>query len=417
MNIQIETYTVLLECILTAYFFHKMLQPHYPSHTGMLLVYIVYFGILFFLTFYAPMFFRIGIVCLYLFLCYHFYLKQSAVKLVYTFVLFFAAAMFADLIGGFVLFRLGISVEEIMGISAGRFIYNTSTKLIHLLLLVIILSLTLLHYDSHALFHAVPLILCNAISIFMLSVQFDGFLASDRYTPFVISTVGMLIINIVICGYTESVKYTYELCEKELCMEEQLKYQEKYYQDMVVNQKESCALWHDIKKYMLAMEALVTDHRNTEADAQLSSLKKKIDNLKYLVSTGNSMVDGILSYGMQKSRDVGIPMKLDLWFDSALEFSPVDFYIILGNTIDNAVEACSIIPDSESPSITCTLRQKNHVLFYEICNPFSDNIEEKPGKIHGYGLENVKKCVQRNKGSISISKENGMFRVSVILNV
>lgn len=417
MNVQIEFYTVLLECLLAAYFFHKMLRPDYPSRTGLLRIYLVYFVLLLFTTFYAPIFLRLGVVCLFLFLCYHFYLKQSAIKTAYTLVLFFVAAMFADLIGGFILSRLGMPVDEILGTSVGRFIYNTSAKLIHLLLLAILLSVTLLHYDSHALLHAIPLILCNAVSIFILSVQFDSFIISNQYAPFVLSTTGMLLINIVICCYTESVKHTYELREKELCMEEQLKCQEKYYQDMVANQKESHALWHDMKKYMLAMENLVTDNRSAEADVQLSFLKKKFDDINHIVNTGNPMVDGILSYGMQKARDAGIPMKLNLWLNPSLEFSPVDFYIIVGNTIDNAVEACSVIPDSESPSVTCILRQKNHILFYEISNPIPDNIVEKPGRIHGYGLENVKKCVQRNKGSISISKENGIFCVSVTLNV
>ena len=58
----------------------------------------------------------------------------------------------------------------------------------------------------------------------------------------------MLVINIVVCGYTEIVKKSYELQKNQLCMQEQLAKQELYYQDIIARQDESRALWHDIKK-------------------------------------------------------------------------------------------------------------------------------------------------------------------------
>lgn len=417
MNIPIEIYTIVLECLLAFYYFHKTLRPAYPSAFKMLGIYACYFVLLLFTTAYTPIFARLGIIGCFLFLCYFRYLKRPAFQTIYTIILFFATAMFADLISGFILMKLGIPIAEIMGISVGRLIYNTTAKLIHMLLLVILSACTQLHYDSHALLHAVPLILCNTASIFILSVQFDSFMNTRQYVPFAISTVGMLLINIVICGYTEIVKQTYELQKRELCMEEQLKHQEKYYQDVIIHQEESRALWHDIKKYMLAMEALVSENHQTEAAQQLTSLKENLGNLDHIIHTGNPIVDGILNYGMKKAENAHIPINFDLWIDPDLKVSPLDFYIILGNTMDNAIDACSAIPDTDSPSITCTLRQKNHVLFYEICNPIPSTPLKKAGNIHGYGLENVKECVRRNDGFFSINTENQIFLVTITLNV
>ena len=74
--------------------------------------------------------------------------------------------MFSDVIGAFVLSRLGISINELLGISEGRLIYNTTSKIIHLFLLVIIILFTNARFDSKALLHAIPLMLCNLSSIF-----------------------------------------------------------------------------------------------------------------------------------------------------------------------------------------------------------------------------------------------------------
>lgn len=100
--------------------------------------------------------------------------------------------------------------------------------------------------------------------------------------------------------------------------------------------------------------------------------------------------------------------------DKAIE---LDLYIIIGNTMDNAIEACDAFPAGHKPSISCTLRQKNHVLLYEISNPIPQVSVKKAGVIHGYGLENVKECVNRNSGFISVKTENDIFCVSITLNV
>lgn len=106
-----------------------------------------------------------------------------------------------------------------------------------------------------------------------------------------------------------------------------------------------------------------------------------------------------------------------VWLDTDLNISPVDLYIIIGNTMDNAIEACDAFPAGHKPSISCTLRQKNHVLLYEISNPIPQVSVKKAGDIHGYGLENVKECVNRNSGFISVNTENDIFCVSITLNV
>ena len=118
-----------------------------------------------------------------------------------------------------------------------------------------------------------------------------------------------------------------------------------------------------------------------------------------------------------KAGSLGISINFNLWLDTDLNISPVDLYIIIGNTMDNAIEACDAFPSGHKPSISCTLRQKNHVLLYEISNPIPQVSVKKAGDIHGYGLENVKECVNRNSGFISVKTENDIFCVSITLNV
>ena len=417
MNTWIEAYTVLLECVLTFYFFHRLLQPKYPSYLLCGGFGILYYGVFLYTSLHVPMFPRMGVIILLIFSWYHFCLKNSGLKTVYGIILFYITIAFADLFSGAVLTSMGISIQECLGIGTGRFIYNTIAKVMHLLLLVLFLTITQRRYDTRSLRKAIPLILCNAASFIVLSVQFENFIASEHPFPFILSTVAVLIINIVICIYTETEKNFYMLQERQHTMEQQLEYQEKYYQDTIAMQEEFRSLWHDMQKYMLAIETMVSGNQYEEANAQLLSLTKSFDHLKRAIHTGNQMVDGILNYGMQKANSANVKIDFDLWIDPALNFPTTDFYIIVGNTIDNAIDACRAISTQEQASIILTLRQQNHVLLYEISNPIPSSPVKKTGNIHGYGLENVKECVRRNQGACSVSTENGIFRVTITLNV
>ncbi|MDE7284892.1 MAG: ATP-binding protein [Lachnospiraceae bacterium] len=417
MNIWIESYTVLLECILTFYFFHRMLQPSYPSYQMTGVFYILYYGLFLYASLYFPMFPRMGILSLFMFIYYYFVLKQPGIKIFYSLIVFYITVAFADLFSGAALTLMGIPVQKCLGTGAGRFIYNTVAKVMHLLLSILFITVTRRRYDARSLRRAIPLILCNAASFIILSVQFESFIDNEHYTPFILSTVAVLLINIVICVYTEYEKYFYMLQERQHIMAQQLEYQEKYYQDTIALQEESRSLWHDMKKYMLAMETMVSGSRSEEANEQLLFLTKSLEHLKQVIHTGNQMVDGILNYGMQKANSANVKIDFDLWIDPVLNFPTADFYIIVGNTIDNAVDACSAISTPELASIRLTLRQQNHVLLYEISNPIPSSPVKKAGKIHGYGLDNVKECVRRNQGVFSVSTEKGFFCVTITLNV
>lgn len=96
-----------------------------------------------------------------------------------------------------------------------------------------------------------------------------------------------------------------------------------------------------------------------------------------------------------------------------------DLNIIIGNTFDNAIEECATLvnrnPDTE-PEIKVSLIQMNDMLFFEITNPCAQVSHKKPGSIHGYGLQNARRCVEKYNGSMSNGVVDGQYRVSICLD-
>ena len=96
----------------------------------------------------------------------------------------------------------------------------------------------------------------------------------------------------------------------------------------------------------------------------------------------------------------------------------MDFCVLLGNLLDNAIEACMELPPEVPRKVDITLRQKEHILLYEISNPYQvkrKKVSKK--KFHGYGLHNVEKCVSNNHGTFEIKKQDTTFTVTIMLNV
>ena len=89
MNFPIEVYTIIIECLLIFYFFHKEVRPVYPSRRYIILFCISLFAVIMLSTLYTPMFIRLVIISLFLFLCYTFCFKCKIFQITYTIILFY----------------------------------------------------------------------------------------------------------------------------------------------------------------------------------------------------------------------------------------------------------------------------------------------------------------------------------------
>lgn len=109
-------------------------------------------------------------------------------------------------------------------------------------------------------------------------------------------------------------------------------------------------------------------------------------------------------------------MHLDVQIPRELSVTAADLYILLGNTLDNAIEACAALPP-EQREINIKLKTHNRILFYEIENPYAPSYGNRVrGGLHGYGLQNVRRCVEKYQGTLEIQKGDNIFRVIAHMN-
>lgn len=187
--------------------------------------------------------------------------------------------------------------------------------------------------------------------------------------------------------------------------------QEEYYQQLRDKQTETRALWHDLHKYLRSAQV---ENDSTQALMQLESM---LDSATQIVDVGNQVLNVILNEYVQMAKAMGITLRLKVQVPPSLPMAIADLYILLGNTLDNAVEACRVLPQDQR-AMELILRTHNDILYYKLVNPcLPGQRKREPSPMHGHGLKNVQNCIEKYGGFLETTKENGFFIVTAHLNL
>ena len=183
-------------------------------------------------------------------------------------------------------------------------------------------------------------------------------------------------------------------------------------------QEQTRSMWHDIKKQLSAVTALVEEKEAKTAAIYLDELEESFDKITRVVDVEHPVISAVLNDAVQKAKASGIDIRMDVFVSPELRVSPLDLSVILGNTLENALLACASVSDPlVQKCIRVKLKQKADLLFYQITNPYDIMYPNRKREgVHGYGLKNVTDCVERNNGTIHIENGNGLFCVEIIIS-
>lgn len=326
-------------------------------------------------------------------------------------ITFCAIIAVTDIVTALVFQMLGVSNEELMADRTYRSFYLV---VCHIIMFGIVLLVCLINQKTKrdiSIKILLPVTPCWIISILLcFLLTWQCFTMEYRLHPlFVFVLLGLLYTSIIVIYYTNRIhdqaqeKKTWEIAEHHYAM------QQEYYEQLRIQQEETRALWHDISKYLRASKA-------EGSDGALIQVQEMLDAISCVVDVNNRVVSVILNEYVQIMRTSEIVFEMDVKVPEVLFVTAADLYVLIGNTMDNAVEACQSLP-KEQRKISLTINTHNNILFYELSNPYVDkHLHRIRNRYHGYGLKNVARCVGKYNGKIEISRNEGIFQVAAILN-
>lgn len=348
---------------------------------------------------------------------------SSLLHAVYVGVIFCAIFVFTDILCYWLLLFFGWDPNQIMTASVQRVIYIVLAKIVQLFLMVMATMFMRRENFLLKLRSIVPLLLCQVFSIYLcdnmmrISAQSGMELLSGR---FILIVLGILYLNIILVVYAEVIKARQAERHTAELREQQLTLQLSYYKSMQSEQERTRALYHDMQKHLSAMEALVDRQNKSSADQLLQELKTSVQEVGDLVDVGNLEVSAILNHYVQLSREAEIPVSLSVWVPPKLAISPLELNTIIGNSFENAIEACLALPIAQR-KISVQIKLHNQsLLLYEISNSHGSNEKvrlHRNGGDHGYGIQNIKKIVNQYHGNLRITQTEQEFTLSAYLNL
>lgn len=178
---------------------------------------------------------------------------------------------------------------------------------------------------------------------------------------------------------------------------------------------------HDYHNHLQVMKAELAAGQLAELSAYLDELEADLDRVDTYVKSGNLMVDAILNSKLSLAERDGVAVTCKARVPDALTVDDVDLCVILGNLLDNAIEACAALP-ADGRWLRVYVAARGSQLYASIQNSAVEDpsfnqrnyISEKRGN-HGLGMKRVAALVEKYEGFLNLANEPGVFAAEVSL--
>lgn len=200
---------------------------------------------------------------------------------------------------------------------------------------------------------------------------------------------------------------------------EEAKHKEEYYNKVEENQKKVREIRHNIVNQIIVLKSLVNEGNISEANRIMDEVISETQKTGWGIYTENLPVNAILNAKINQGELYGIKWELNVQVPKDLNIDMMDIGIVLGNTLDNAIEACSMLENGEKIVIVNIFCKNNNMTIY-IKNP--KNVDgmaiktyKKDKENHGLGLKSVKKIVNKYNGIITNEDNNTYYEVNIMM--
>lgn len=180
---------------------------------------------------------------------------------------------------------------------------------------------------------------------------------------------------------------------------------------------------HDYHNHIQAMKAYLTLGQLDELSQYLSDLDADLSTVDTVLKTGNVMVDAILNSKISLVVSKKIHVNAKATVPRELNISEIDLCVIIGNLLDNAMEACLKQPEESKRFIRVYIGILKEELYISVSNSVGGAVMKsgktylstKSSATHGFGLMRVDRIVQKYNGYINRQNEEGVFATEVLL--
>ena len=275
--------------------------------------------------------------------------------------------------------------------------------------------------EFQSLLLAITIIMCFMLRYYQIAIvnmMLEGREQEAGTTG--LSLIGVLLITLF-TGIVFLKNKTLEK-EKELLIMRDTMVTQKY-TELEKAMEKNRQLSHDLKNHILVLKHFKMEENYEGIDKYIEEIEQSFFDIKRSVWTGNQIADMLLEQKRTMAEQEGITFTIQAVPIAEWMFDDSDTCSLLGNLLDNAIEACMRMDDNADKWISVKIENQKQLLFIKIENSVSEipvmkdkrPISVKQDKIrHGYGLKSVERIVNKYEGMITYKGKDRAFQVKLL---
>lgn len=171
---------------------------------------------------------------------------------------------------------------------------------------------------------------------------------------------------------------------------------------------------HDFHHHLQTLKGQLETGEMERALAYIEQLDDHLMNVDTLLKTGNVSLDAILSAKIAQAKAEGITVTIKANVPDNLLITDLELSIIVGNLLDNAIEACRKAAGEKF--IRIFIGMKGKMLYFSMLNSAGEK-KQKVGFLfpshksgaHGFGLRRAEAILEEHGGWCKYNSEDGAF--------
>lgn len=260
------------------------------------------------------------------------------------------------------------------------------------------------------------------INNYPINFQFRNF--NSPYDMFLFLTLMILGYLFVFIGVSSASKvislgYNYKIIEN------QIELQRQNYKILNNSLEQLNTLKHDIRHHISSIKQMLTEKKYEQAQKYIEQFNQNELSKTIPTLCQNFTADSIIKYYFSIAVNKDIDFRTNLNIPEDININPLDLCVILGNCLENAIEACDKLEHGNKKYISLASQIVNSHLVFKIINSFNGNIikngellqSTKNGASHGIGISSIGETVNKYKGNLDIKYTDHEFQATIIMNV
>lgn len=254
-----------------------------------------------------------------------------------------------------------------------------------------------------------------AISLFSIPVW-----DTENHILLIVDAVGLLLAMVIHFVLVSLLNEHNSKAEQDKLLHQQIQLESEKANALYEVYLQQRHLTHDFSNQLNTIAGLIAQGNTQSALELIHSSSAEIHTNTLVVNTGNPMIDTLLSQKYSEAQKKSIPVIFSLCDLSKCLISSRDLLVVLGNLVDNAIEASEKIDD---PCIQIKLQCSDHDFVLSVRNrtmpgaAITNNdipLSTKQDTGHGIGLKNVVAILQKYHAEYTLSAKQGWFQFTAL---